>query len=203
VNKAILIILFIGITLLGCSDNFDNSIVSTSITSENITSPKLYNPSDSTNSIFYANAITALEGPILSEIVDGAICNELIIDTTYINSEGREIDVYVRLKFPAGAFEGKRTITMLPNAEDLSIQLFPHITFNKIVKVDFVITGLDLEAMGYTRNAHVDFVYFSPFGDIELIQNQGSNVNIPLQRISLRAGTLHHFSRYGWIRKQL
>ncbi|MHA2101404.1 MAG: hypothetical protein ACW99A_22330 [Candidatus Kariarchaeaceae archaeon] len=137
----------------------------------------------------------------VSKLINGAIGGDFVFDTTYINCEGREIEVYARLKFDPGAFAGTREITMSPNAEDLSIRLFPHMMFNdNTVKLDYQIWGLDLEAMGYTQNIHVDFVYYSPNGDIELIQNNSSNVHTNLQYISLNGGKLNHFSRYGWVR---
>lgn len=201
--SAFLLVILIGITFLGCTDNLDNTLVSTSITTENVTSSTPSNPSVLDKSqlndgeIIRTKHFAKLK---VSKFIDGEIGGEFIIDTTYFNREGRLIEVYARLKFDPGAFVGKRLIRMIPNPKALSIQLYPHMTFNTTVKLDYIITGLDLEAMDFSTNSHVDFVYFSPNGDIELIQNDLSNVHPDQQSISLQGGILNHFSRYGWSR---
>jgi hypothetical protein len=188
VKTSFLFILILGIAFLGCGDNFDDSLIAIPSDKDNISLTKLVQSGspDLSRSLF----------------VDGSVYTEFLIDTSYFNSEGREIEVYARLKFPSGSFQGTRKITMIPKPEELSIELFPHMIFNETVKLDYIIDGLDLFYMGYTRNEHLDFLYYSPNGNIELIENQSSNVHPHQEKISLQNGKLSHFSRYGWVRKQ-
>ena len=103
---AILIFILAGITFLGCSDNFENTLVSSPVNTDQVYKSQLFEPQ---LDILYP---AILQSIFLSQKVDGSIYTELIIDTTYIDSEGRDIELYVRLKFPAGSFEdavGQRT----------------------------------------------------------------------------------------------
>ncbi len=181
--SAFLLIIFVGITFLGCTDNLDNSIVTAPTVSP------LYKSKSSSDTQLYT-----------SKFIDGKIGGVFILDSTYINSEGREIKVSANLRFPPGAYEGRINIAMAINDADLSIQLFPEMAFNKVVKLDLVFSGIDLESFGYTKNGVVDFVYFDDNGTIELIEVNQSNVNIHHNRIGVKKASLHHFSRYGWSR---
>ena len=190
--SAFLPIIFVGITFQGCTDNLDNSIV----TAPTITDNTFIHPDLPLN----ASARPTDKLRYTSKFIDGEIGGELKIDSTYINSEGREINVYARLKIPPGSFQGTINIVMVPNDADLSIQLFPEMAFNRVVKLDLVFSGINLKAFGYTTNGVVDFNYFDDNGTIELIETHQSIVNIHHNRISVRTASLHHFSRYGWSR---
>jgi hypothetical protein len=183
-KKIIVILILVAITFLGCSDNLDNTIISSPTEAEKLTNPQL-----STNPHLYA-----------SKLIDGEIGGELILDRTFINGEGREINVYAQLRVLEGSYHGTINIAMLANDEDVSIQLFPEMKFSRTVRLDLVYTGIDLKALGYTTTGNVDFAYFADNGDSELIENDLSHVNIPQNQISVRNAKLLHFSRYGWVR---
>ena len=190
-KTAFLIFILVGITFLGCSDNFENTIVTAPTKTDNLTKNGVLTSDPEFNPI----------SPLFaSKLIDGAIGGRIILDTTYINSEERLIKVYARLNFPAGSFQGTIEFGMAPNDGDLSVQFSPEMAFDKIVTLDLVFTGIDLNAFGYTTNGKVDFVYLDDNGDIELIENQRSAVNVHHDRISVRGGKLNHFSRYGWVR---
>jgi len=193
VKTKLLFILFLGITFLGCSDNLDNSPVATTITAEKLTY--------SHRSEYGPNTPTGTE-PLLhaSQLINGEVGGWLILNENYINSAGREIDVYARVRVLPGAYEGTVNIEMFLNDEDVSLQLFPEMTFNREVRLDVWFRGADLEALGYTESRDVDFAYFADNGDVELIENQKSQVNIRKNKIAVRNAKLNHFSRYGWTR---
>ena len=177
-KKTLLLFLFLGITFLSCNENSNDTIVS---------SP---------------NEIARLNKPNIftSKLIDGEIGGELVLDTTFTNSEGREINVYARLRVLEGSYKGTVNISMLTHYEDVSIQLFPDMKFSRSVRLDLIYTGADLIKMGFTTTGNVDFVYFGDNGDVELIGNDLSHVNIPQNQIKVRNAKLTHFSRYGWIR---
>ena len=206
VKHTILIILLLGINFFGCSDNFDNTLVSSpfkfdeiaKILSEN---ENLSDPTSEGDRQLTSNADSSDFNKIfVSKYIDGAIGGEIVLDTTYVNSEGRLINVYARLRFDPGVFDGLELIEMVPSAENIDVRLYPEMIFNDKVKFDYIITGLDLEVMGFSNNTNVNFVYFSPNGDIELVENDRCNVHVNQQRISVQGAKLNHFSRYGWIR---
>jgi hypothetical protein len=203
-NKALILSLFSVLLFYGCESGTDiySPIILSDQQEFKINSS---NPSDSTNPTVRVTNLAAdieYEGLFVSRFVDGSIKSELILDTTYINSKGRIINVCVSLSFYPGVFQGIRQFTMIVHPEDLTIEFFPHMVFNDAVVLNYTITGLDLEDMGYTQNSSVDFVYFEPNGGTEIIQNTGCNIHIQQQRISLHGGRLYHFSRYGWVREQ-
>lgn len=177
-KKSILLLLLLGITFLGCNDNLDNTIVSTQANIEK-----------EIGSNYYA-----------SELIDGEIGGWVIINDYYINAQGEPITIYLRLRFLPGSFQGTQNIEMFLNPEDASIQLYPEMTFARDVRMDLWYIGVDLQAMGYTSSGDVDFVYFADNGDIEIIENNKSSVDLNKDQIKVMNARLNHFSRYGWIR---
>ena len=134
-----------------------------------------------------------------SKTIKGKKGGTMILDVTYVTDEGRELEVYVKLEIPKRAFHGTSEISFLPNPEDATIQFFPHMAFDKPVKIKYRIKGLDLEEMGYTHGNH-DFAFFSDEGETEIIDCSKSHVNLNKNEIKVQNAKLDHFSRYGWIR---
>lgn len=177
-KKLFLLCFLVGITFLSCSDNIDNPIVSS-----------------------HSNTDLTSEGQLFTaKLIDGVIGDEIILNETFNDIAGNEINVYARLKILENSFPSTVTITMIPNVENLSIQFFPEMTFNRDLRLDLVFTGVDLEALGFTATGAVEFAFFANNGDTELIENDKSLVNIPQKKISVQNAKLNHFSRYGWIR---
>jgi hypothetical protein len=177
-KKLFLLSILVGITFLSCSDNQDVNIVSAHSITDLSSSGQLY----------------------AAKLINGKIGDELILNETYIDSNGREIHIYARLHVLENSFFGNETITITPNVEDLSIQFSPEMIFDRDVRLDLVFTGIDLEKFGYTTTGTYDFAFFADNGDIELIEADLSHANIPEQKISVQNAKLNHFSRYGWIR---
>ncbi|MDX1702220.1 MAG: hypothetical protein R3250_16455 [Melioribacteraceae bacterium] len=177
-KKSILLFLLVGITFLGCDNNSDNAIVSTKTNIEKETFSNYY----------------------VSELVDGEIGGWVTVSDYYINTQGQHVTLYLRLRILPGSYQGIRNIEMILNPEDASIQFYPEMTFTRDVRLDLWYKGIDLQAMGYTLSGDVDFAYFADNGDIELIENTKSSVDIRKNKIEVRNAKLSHFSRYGWIR---
>jgi hypothetical protein len=186
-KKIFLLLILVGITFLSCSDNLDNTIVTTSSNIHKFTksAPHSFN--------IYTWLYT-------SRLIDGSIGCDFIYDTTFVNTQGNEINVYARLKIEPGAFNGIAEIIMIPNVENLSIKLFPEMTFNEEVKLTLIFTGIEVQTFGYKETGLVDFAYFSDSGEIEPIESDMSHVNVPQDQIKVMNAKLNHFSRYGWIR---
>jgi len=183
----LLIIAVVGIAFLSCSDNFNNTIVTTSNDFENLTKSAPHS----------FNIYTWLQ---TSRLIDGSIGCDFIYDTTFVSAQGKEINVYARLKIEPGSFIGRTEIIMIPNIENLSVKLFPEMTFNKEVKLTLIFTGIEVTTFGYKTTGPVDFAYFSNFGDMELIESDISHVSLPQDQIKVLNARLNHFSRYGWVR---
>ena len=158
-KKIILLLILAGITFLGCNDNLDNTIVTPRSETDDFSS-------------FVTRPINITTWLYASKLIDGSIGADFIFDTTYVNTEGRVINVYARLKFNPGSFNGTTLITMIPNPEYLSIKLFPEMEFNEVVRLTLRIKGLDLEAYGYTETGNVDFAFWADDGSTKLIKSE-------------------------------
>jgi len=187
VKKIILLLILVGITFLGCNDNLDNTVVTAPASTDDV----IKSASRSFNIYTWLYA---------SKVVDGSIGCDFIYDTTFINTAGREINVYVRLKIEPGSFKGITEIIMIPNAENLSIKLFPEMTFNEEIKLTLRFQGIDIKSFGYYKTGPVDFAFFPDNGIFELIESKFSRVNIPQDEIKVINARLNHFPRYGWLR---
>ncbi len=175
-KKLFLLFVLVGMTFLSCSENSDDTLVS-------------------------ANTDLTSTGQLYAaKLIDGQVGDELEVNSTFVNAAGNEITVYARLRILPGAFEDTINIAMIPNVEDLSITFYPEITFNRDIRLDLTFEGIDLESYGYTTTGTVDFAFFAINGNLELIENDKSIVNIPQKKISVQNAKLYHFSRYGWIR---
>ena len=135
-----------------------------------------------------------------AKLINGEIGDELVLNETCLNSTGQEIIVYARLRVLENSFPGSVTISMIPNIEDLSIQLFPEMTFNRSVRLDVSFSGINLEEYGFASTGTYDFAFFADSGDVELIESDISQANLEQNKIKALNAKLNHFSRYGWIR---
>ena len=94
-----------------------------------------------------------------------------------MNEQGDLVRVQVRLKIDSFSFEGVREIRMIPNFNDVSIQFFPEMNFNKPVKLQLVYTGNNLEKLGFIENCKVNFVFIGNNGIIEPVKNDFCKIN--------------------------
>jgi hypothetical protein len=209
VKTAFILTILIGITFLGCSDNFDNNIVSTPTETDNFATSKM-NLSDSenlNNSTLERDTrgartsdLTDLKKLSVSKTINGGITDSLVIDTSYVNYQGRLLYIYAKLKVKEFAFQGTTEFTMIFHPEEATIELFPHMIFDQEVQLSVAYQGIDLQELGYNENADIKFVFISENGDMEIIEDKTAMVNIDEQRIKVTNAKLNHFSRYGWIR---
>lgn len=190
-KRVFLLIVLVGITFLGCSDNYDSTNVSAPTKTNNFNKEGLL-----TSDLEIEVATHRLS---ITELIDGEVGGELLIDTTYVNYQGREINVFGKLTIKQSSFPGLNYITMILNPEAATIKLFPDIVFEKEVILSVIYTGIDLVALGYTTSGHYDFVYFGENG-IEIILSDDSKVDMENQEIKVKNAKLEHFSRYGWIK---
>lgn len=190
-KKTFLLFSLIGIILFGCNENFDSTNISEPTSTKKITKEQKAVTDEETDS--GSNIL------IISKLIDGEVGGDLAIDTSYVNYQGREINVFAHLKIKQSAFQGLTLITMKLNPETASIKFYPELVFEKDVKFSVTYTGIDLLALGYTTSGHYDFVFFDK-GIIETILNDESKVDMEKQEIKVKNAKLEHFSRYGWLK---
>ena len=91
-----LLIVLVGITFLSCSDNQESTLVSS-----------------------HSKTDLPLPGQLYAgKLINGETGDELILNRTCIDSTGREIIVYARLRVLENSFPGSKTISIIPNIEE-------------------------------------------------------------------------------------
>lgn len=137
-----------------------------------------------------------------SKLINGETGGEIIFVKTFTNDEGKLISLNAALFIPPGAFEGTVNIEMVIDDKDASIDFYPEMNFTKDLSLNFWFIGIDVQALGYTETAEIDFAYFALDGETEIIESNFSGVDITINQIIVLNAQLDHFSRYGWVRKQ-
>lgn len=183
-----LILVLISVFFFSC-ENTDSSISGSELT-EKVT----FNSSDLNSNIY-------LETISISKIINGDLGGTILLDTTIQDRKGNPITINLNLTFEQGSFSGSKTITIIPEPNSGSIQFFPAISFNKPAKFDLNFTGIDLNALGFTSNSTVDFVYISDGGKTELILKDEVKIKFNKSQIYTKKAQLPHFSRYAFVRK--
>ena len=130
-------------------------------------------------------------------IIFGEIGGEIELDTFYVTTDGRVINILASLVIPRGAFKGTRKITIAVDDEFAAIHFYPAMTFEKPLLLTQIFKGLNL--VNYSTGT-IDFSFIDDNGSIECIRNNGVQVIVPQGLVRVLSARLSHFSRYGWTR---
>jgi hypothetical protein len=217
-KKAFLLLTLLGITFLGCSEDLDNTLVSNPIQIEELT--KSPNPANLNNltgieefpksadfeALTHSTTSKDIKDQVFTSVIvksksiDGINGGWFMVDTTYVNYQGRLLYVHAEITVLQNTFQDTTEIMMILNPEEASITFLPHMVFDREVRVSVEFMGIDLKELGYRQNGHVDFAFFDDDGSTEMIPAQQSHVNVSTKTIKVLNARIQHFSRYGWIR---
>ncbi len=139
----------------------------------------------------------------ITKIIDGSVGGEISVDTVLMNLQGNFVRVEALLQFDPLSFEGVREIRIIPNVNNGYVQFFPHMKFNAQVKLDLLLSGINLSKLGFDSTCKVDFVYISDDGVIQYILKDEVKIKWDTQEIKVKKAYLPHFSRYSFIKKSL
>ena len=133
-----------------------------------------------------------------TETIDGNKGGKIDINKFYFGSKGI-IYVNAEVKFPAGAFDGIKTISMTVNTDEASVSFYPHLQFDKRVKLNLTYAGVDISGL---RSSNVSFVFMDDNGGIEPVENDGVYVTsfYSITTLGVKNAKLLHFSRYGFLK---
>lgn len=134
----------------------------------------------------------------LTKEIDGAIGGKLKLEKYYISEDGDSITIKAELIIPEGAFQGLETITMMVDNHVAFVHFYPEMVFDKELKFNQSFKNLNLENY---ESGRIDFCFVAPDGTIEVIKRDGVEIKLNEGEIKVSKAKLHHFSRYGWIRK--
>jgi hypothetical protein len=149
------------------------------------------------------DVISTQDGFEISKLIDGSKGGSITFDTIYADNSGKTLEINLSLTFDKNSFTGNKTITIIPNLVDASVQLYPEMIFSKPAKLNLSYSGIDLLLLGFDANSIVDFVYQPDDGNAQYILNNECKVKWNTQTLYVTNAKLPHFSRYCFIRKSL
>lgn len=196
--RYLLISIFMIFILLACQE-------SSNITEplEGITSQTLTKDSESCNELItlppkapeWQDSIFSV-----SKEIDGAIGGFIYLNKYYIDANGNKIDIKARLTIPTFAFQGIEIITITVDNDYAALHFSPAITFTKNLKLYTYFSGINLNG---TDIKNLDFVYMADDGSIEILKKKGIKIFPKWGILQVNSVELPHFSRFGWIRKNV
>jgi hypothetical protein len=145
---------------------------------------------------------------IVSKVINGAYGGSLIISDFYTAYSMQTLDTYdnviqppsvttyASLVIPAGAFSGKKTITMTSDDAVCAFTFGPSQVFNKNAVFNATFTGVDLSGVD---PAKVKFAYLADDGSIQYAPNDGIVVDVVAGKLQVINAQIPHFSRYGFV----
>lgn len=184
-DKIILFISVIVLFLLGCGEE---SIISTNPI-ETKTSYKLIKlpvPSKLKVNSIYSD----------SKQIDGSIGGFLSINESYSGGPFGTVEINSTLVFPAGCFNGIKTISMTADDEYCASSFQPGMSFSKPGVYNISYSGVDLNGIDPST---VKFVYLKSNGSLEYPEHEGIKVDYSTGKIEVKNAKLNHFSRYGFV----
>jgi len=193
--KTITLILLGLIFLAGCDNSIDEIVNSPAITpllTETEVSEDDLLPLPKRSALWMDSVFT------MSQEIDGAVGGKMILEKYYISEDGDSVSFKADLTIPEGAFQGVRTITITADDRVAFVHFYPEMAFEKELKFNQSFKGLNLENY---ESGKIDFCYLAPDGTIEVIKRDGVEIKLREGQVKVSKAKLHHFSRYGWVRK--
>lgn len=129
--------------------------------------------------------------------VNGKKGGSILLAGSYFSLSGKLVVVTASLRFPAGAFEGEREITMTADDQYAAVSFYPHMVFEKPLNLTLMFAGLDLSDLNLS-NGKVGFYYIDDQGNMTQIYNKGVVINNRLGSAMVLNARIEHFSRYAF-----
>jgi len=135
-----------------------------------------------------------------SQVIDGSVGGRMILENYYISDDGDSVSFKGDLTIPKGAFQGVKTIIMSVDNNYAFIHFYPEMLFEKELKFSQSFKGLNLENY---ESGKIDFCFLGADGTIEIIKRDGVEIKLREGEVKVSKAKLHHFSKYGWVRKHI
>ena len=139
-----------------------------------------------------------------SKTINGSIGGYLEAGTSYLNATDAKTSqlvnvktsIVANIKFAAGAFIGKKIITMTLSDLNTSVQFGPSMVFNGSVVYNVTYSGIDLTGINPKT---VQFAYLASDGSVQYAANDGIVVDLSTGTLQVINAKIPHFSRYGFV----
>jgi hypothetical protein len=197
-KKYITIIAILLLFAIGCSEQTSINSPDDTLSKVSATEPNWI----SMPTVKTTTRMSVMSTPLfqVNKDIDGNKGGKLNIDQRYPGGPFGEIKVKAELAFPSGAFQGTKYITMIVDTAFGLATFLPHAYFSKNAKYNAEIVGLDLTGVD---PQNVGFVYQAEDGTYEYIDYTKVEVDLRIGKLKVRDAMLPHFSRYGFVNKNL
>lgn len=181
--------------LVGCSKDVDiNTPIQNQTSDEYVTRIEvdgtLYKGSSSKNT-------PVLKAYTVSKEIDGSKGGIITYGNYEQAKSGTTAHVYAACYFPAGAFSGKKTITMSLDTKTCVGTFSPAMTFDKPVSFSALYSGVNLSKYDASN---ISFVYFGANNEMTIIPSSYLYIDKDRGVLGILNAQLPHFSRYGFLR---
>ncbi|MBL1211864.1 MAG: hypothetical protein HND52_00785 [Ignavibacteriae bacterium] len=127
--------------------------------------------------------------------------NHLYVQYTYEVNENDSVKLSAKLTFFPGVIEpDSLLVTAKIDTRNGTLVFEPHTQFNYSVYLDYKIEGIDTDAL---LDTDIDFAYGGADGVLEYINYMFLNIDPDENSLYMFAGRLQHFSRYGFVRRNV
>ena len=201
-KKYISLIALLSLFVIGCQENNITQPYSENSNNSNVTLLKSGEPNwiglpDRLPAANY-NALSKKVLYSISKDINGNNGGELRLQSEYAAGPFGKIKVDAKIKFPKGAYEGEKFVTMSIEQNFGSTTFSPHSNFNFPADYDLKYEGLDLTGLTPSK---LDFVYMNEDGTYEQVVYDEISMDVSKGKIEIKNAKLPHFSRYGFVRK--
>ncbi len=189
--KYLLILVFFGLFVVGCTDesNMLSPVSSTANNNEIVSNPNWIS--------LPANVDQALKKDItVGKTIYGIDESLLEINTGYAGGPFGWISITANARFQRYSFTGQRYVTMSINDDFGTASFSPSGTWAKPVIYNLTIQGIDLSNVDPSK---VSFVYMAPDGNYYKAKYQSIYVEKQSGKLQILNAELPHFSRWGFI----
>ena len=131
---------------------------------------------------------------------DGAVGGKIVQKYQW-TSDTAKLMLEAYLTIPPGAYEGELTFEIVFDPNQLSMELHPTpFYFDKPVVLTMQYKGISENYI--IDSEKLDFQYHNPDGSFEKVDYQKIDWDPIDRELKVFQAELHHFSRYGWVRKK-
>ncbi|MBL1211865.1 MAG: hypothetical protein HND52_00790 [Ignavibacteriae bacterium] len=148
-----------------------------------------------------ANSSTQSSTFYKSQMVYNDSANNIIIDTFYLGGMHDTVEFKFKLKFMPGDLpQDSMFVTVELDIENGTLKFGPAAVFNSPARLDYKIKGLDFSVMDPYK---LRFIYACDNGIIEPVVCEKYEIKESDGSIQMWKGEIPHFSRYGFVRRNV
>jgi len=184
-RKILVILALAGVVFMGCKDAKVNDVIQ---------------PEKGTYSLVPIPGKTGLSSEAVystTSTIDGTVGGNMSLNQSNMGDNGQTVTLRLSMTFPAGAFDGARTITLTADDHYAAVSCSPSMVFAQSVILDYSYTGLTIKNCDLPKDKN-GFYFISDNGYLEPVVSSSFLIDKKAGNLSVTGAQINHFSRYGW-----